>query len=81
MRRLASGRLEHLARRIRPKRAWGDLILSGERTDLLRSIVDRYRHADVVFPLEVGPEKEGTLTHPDGRLQRLRRTDNRPRIV
>jgi NADH-quinone oxidoreductase subunit G len=35
------------------------------------------RHADVVFPLEVGPEKEGTLTHPDGRLQRLRQTVER----
>ncbi|MFT4048276.1 MAG: NADH-quinone oxidoreductase subunit NuoG [Solirubrobacterales bacterium] len=35
------------------------------------------RHADVVFPLEVGPEKEGTITHPDGRLQRLRQTVER----
>lgn len=31
-------------------------------------------HADVVFPAEVGPEKEGTVTHPDGRIQRLRQT-------
>jgi len=30
------------------------------------------RHADVVFPAEIYPEKEGTLTHPDGRVQRLR---------
>jgi NADH-quinone oxidoreductase subunit G len=29
-------------------------------------------HADVVFPAEVYAEKEGTITHPDGRLQRLR---------
>jgi NADH-quinone oxidoreductase subunit G len=29
-------------------------------------------HADVVFPAEIYPEKEGTITHPDGRLQRLR---------
>ncbi|HUB74221.1 MAG TPA: NADH-quinone oxidoreductase subunit NuoG [Solirubrobacteraceae bacterium] len=29
-------------------------------------------HADVVFPAEVYAEKEGTLVHPDGRLQRLR---------
>ena len=29
-------------------------------------------HADVVFPAEAYPEKEGTLTHPDGRVQRLR---------
>jgi NADH-quinone oxidoreductase subunit G len=35
------------------------------------------RHATVVFPAEVGPEKEGTLTHPDGRLQRLRQTVER----
>jgi len=35
------------------------------------------RHADVIFPLEVGPEKEGTLTHPDGRLQRLRQSAQR----
>ncbi len=30
------------------------------------------RHADVVFPAESYAEKEGTITHPDGRLQRLR---------
>src|SRR3954469_3966857 len=29
-------------------------------------------HADVVFPAEAYPEKEGTLVHPDGRVQRLR---------
>jgi NADH-quinone oxidoreductase subunit G len=29
-------------------------------------------HADVVFPAEGYAEKEGTVTHPDGRLQRLR---------
>ncbi len=29
-------------------------------------------HATVVFPAESGAEKEGTLTHPDGRLQRVR---------
>jgi NADH-quinone oxidoreductase subunit G len=28
--------------------------------------------ADVVFPAEIYPEKEGTVTHPDGRLQRVR---------
>jgi NADH-quinone oxidoreductase subunit G len=30
------------------------------------------RHADVVFPAQVYAEKEGTITHPDGRVQRLR---------
>jgi NADH-quinone oxidoreductase subunit G len=29
-------------------------------------------HADIVFPAEIYPEKEGTVTHPDGRLQRVR---------
>jgi NADH-quinone oxidoreductase subunit G len=29
--------------------------------------------ADVVFPAEVYPEKEGTITHPDGTVQRVRR--------
>ncbi len=35
-------------------------------------------HATVVFPGEAYPEKEGTLTHPDGRLQRLRPAIGRP---
>jgi NADH-quinone oxidoreductase subunit G len=30
------------------------------------------KHADVVFPAEFYAEQEGTVTHPDGRLQRLR---------
>jgi predicted molibdopterin-dependent oxidoreductase YjgC len=30
------------------------------------------RYADVVFPAEAYAEKEGTVTHPDGRVQRLR---------
>jgi len=29
-------------------------------------------HANVVFPSESAAEKEGTVTHPDGRIQRLR---------
>jgi NADH-quinone oxidoreductase subunit G len=29
-------------------------------------------HADVVFPAEIYAEKEGTITHPDGRIQRVR---------
>jgi NADH-quinone oxidoreductase subunit G len=35
-------------------------------------------HADVVFPAEAYPEKEGTVTHPDGRLQRLRQAIAHP---
>jgi NADH-quinone oxidoreductase subunit G len=36
------------------------------------------RHADVVFPSDAYAEKEGTLTHPDGRLQRVRQAIARP---
>ncbi len=35
-------------------------------------------HADVVFPAEAYAEKEGTVVHPDGRLQRLRPAIARP---
>jgi NADH-quinone oxidoreductase subunit G len=35
-------------------------------TDALRE------HADIVFPAGAYPEKEGTIVHPDGRIQRLR---------
>ena len=35
-------------------------------------------HADVIFPAEVYAEKEGTIVHPDGRVQRLRATIARP---
>jgi NADH-quinone oxidoreductase subunit G len=34
--------------------------------------------ADVLFPLESHAEKEGTVTHPDGRLQRVRPSAERP---
>jgi len=36
------------------------------------------RQADIVLPAETFAEKEGTLTHPDGRLQRLRPNVPRP---
>ena len=35
-------------------------------------------HADVVFPAESSAEKEGTIVHPDGRLQRLRAAIKHP---
>ncbi len=35
-------------------------------------------HATVVFPAEAYPEKEGTIVHPDGRVQRLRPAIARP---
>jgi NADH-quinone oxidoreductase subunit G len=36
------------------------------------------RHADVVLPAETHAEKDGTVTHPDGRLQRLRPATGHP---
>ncbi|MFL5816899.1 MAG: NADH-quinone oxidoreductase subunit NuoG [Conexibacter sp.] len=38
-------------------------------------------HATVVFPAESYAEKEGTVTHPDGRLQRLRPGIGHPAAV
>jgi NADH-quinone oxidoreductase subunit G len=38
-------------------------------------------HADVVFPAEAYAEKEGTIVHPDGRIQRLRPAVARPGSV
>jgi NADH-quinone oxidoreductase subunit G len=35
-------------------------------------------HATVVFPAESYAEKEGTIVHPDGRIQRLRPAISRP---
>ncbi len=37
-----------------------------------------YEHANVIFPGESYAEKEGTVTHPDGRIQRLRQAAARP---
>jgi NADH-quinone oxidoreductase subunit G len=34
--------------------------------------------SNVVFPLETHAEKDGTVTHPDGRLQRVRPSASRP---
>ena len=34
--------------------------------------------ADVVFPIETYAEKDGTVTHPEGRLQRVRPSASRP---
>jgi NADH-quinone oxidoreductase subunit G len=48
-------------------------------SDFVTESVEQY--ADVVFPAESYAEKEGTLTHPDGRLQRLRQAVGRPGSV
>jgi AAA+ superfamily predicted ATPase len=49
VRRLVAGRLERLARRIRPRHTWDDIILSPDRLDQLRGIVARYRHSEKVY--------------------------------
>jgi NADH-quinone oxidoreductase subunit G len=40
-----------------------------------------WEFADIVFPAESYAEKEGTVTHPDGRVQRLRPAISRPDAV
>jgi NADH-quinone oxidoreductase subunit G len=47
-------------------RASATIAFAGFPTDSLE------QHADVVFPAETYAEKEGTITHPDGRIQRVR---------
>jgi AAA+ superfamily predicted ATPase len=49
VRRLVGGRIDTLARRIRPSRTWDDIVLSPDRKQLLREMVARYRHADAVY--------------------------------
>jgi NADH-quinone oxidoreductase subunit G len=58
-----------------PDRALWERALAGAGTvvahaSFLTEGINEY--ADVVFPAEAYPEKEGTVVHPDGRLQRLR---------
>lgn len=49
VRRLVSGRLERLARRIRPTRGWDDIVVAPDRLALLNELTSRYRHADQVY--------------------------------
>ena len=48
VRRLATGRLDTLATRIRPSRSWDDLVLTPGRKAALRSIADRYLNTERV---------------------------------
>ncbi|MGH2970469.1 MAG: molybdopterin dinucleotide binding domain-containing protein, partial [Solirubrobacteraceae bacterium] len=68
--------------RTHPARALWESALDAAQTVIAVDSVltDTIReHADVVFPAEAYAEKEGTLTHPDGRVQRLRPAIGRPR--
>ncbi len=85
---LASGELHtvwlHHADPLRnyPDRAlWERALGTAQKVIAVESqLTDSVREfADVVFPAEAYPEKEGTLVHPDGRLQRLRPAIGRPR--
>jgi AAA+ superfamily predicted ATPase len=49
VRRLVSGRLEQVTRRIRPRYGWDDLVLSPERKAALHAVADRYRNATQVY--------------------------------
>ena len=48
IRRLASGPLERLARRVRPRVTWDDIVLPPRQLSQLRELSARYRHRDVV---------------------------------
>jgi NADH-quinone oxidoreductase subunit G len=67
--------------RTHPNRAAWEATLSQAQTVIAHAaaLTDTVReHADVVFPAEAYAEKEGTVVHPDGRLQRLRPAIGRP---
>jgi NADH-quinone oxidoreductase subunit G len=55
--------------------AWREALRTA-RTVIAVSMFDNgsTEYADVVLPAEAYAEKEGTVTHPDGRVQRLRAT-------
>ncbi|HEX5225162.1 MAG TPA: molybdopterin-dependent oxidoreductase, partial [Solirubrobacteraceae bacterium] len=56
------------------RQAWGEALASASTVVAHASHLTQgiREHADVVFPAEAYPEKEGTVVHPDGRVQRLR---------
>ena len=63
--------------------AW-EAVLDGAQTVIAHESVMTEtiaEYADVVFPAEAYPEKDGTLMHPDGRVQRLRPAIGRPQEV
>ncbi len=49
VRRLASGELDRLATRIRPRRGWDDLVLPTDQLDQVRSVLARYRHRTEIY--------------------------------
>ena len=51
---------------------------AGHVTCFSMNATETTEYADVVFPLESHAEKDGTVTHPEGRLQRVRPSSKRP---
>ncbi|HYH51798.1 MAG TPA: ATP-binding protein [Acidimicrobiia bacterium] len=49
VRRLAAGRIDQLASRIRPSRSWDDLVLPPDRLTQVHEVALRYRHRGVVY--------------------------------
>jgi hypothetical protein len=48
VRRLASGHLDAMATRVRPTRAWPDLVVPDDQREQLQELVARYRHGTLV---------------------------------
>jgi NADH-quinone oxidoreductase subunit G len=68
--------------RFHPERAlWEDALGTAQTVIAVDNVLSESarRFADVVFPGEAYPEKEGTLTNLDGRVQRLRPAIGRPK--
>jgi NADH-quinone oxidoreductase subunit G len=67
-------------RHARDRNAWERRLASAQTVIAHESVLTETvrEHADIVFPAEAYAEKEGTLTHPDGRVQRLRLAVGRP---
>lgn len=49
VRRLASGELDRLAVRIRPRRGWDDLVLPKDHLHQVQDVVHRYRHRQDIY--------------------------------
>ncbi|MGH9040350.1 MAG: AAA family ATPase, partial [Acidimicrobiia bacterium] len=49
VRRLAGGHLDRMARRIRPRRGWDEIVLPADQLAQLHELASRYRHRDTVY--------------------------------
>ncbi|MEA2154317.1 MAG: NADH-quinone oxidoreductase subunit [Solirubrobacteraceae bacterium] len=83
----AAGRLQALyllhadpLRDLPGRATWAAALAAGDTVIAHSALLTEglWEHATVVFPAESYAEKEGTITHPDGRVQRLRPAIARP---